>query len=275
MSENGNGHVRVEEVNLTPALAEAWRARNVRNRPLSDGTVLRYANSILAGEWQFNGDTITFDSNGDLIDGQHRIEAVIVAGKPIKTLVVNGIVPEAFITKDQGMARTGGHILALKGEKHYNVLSGALSWLWKYQRGRMLDTGPRGTLSKPQMVQLLEQNPGIRDSVAQVGAGAKCKAMVAGSAASFLHYQFAQSSRSKADEFFDLLKSGAGLVEDSPIYLLRERLIRNKDAKAKLRQVDIIALCIKAWNAFSTGRPMRTLRWTNRGDTPEDFPEIL
>lgn len=274
MSSNGNGHVRVEEVHLTPALALAWREKNVRNRPLSESTVLRYADAIERGEWQLNGDTITFDSNGDLLDGQHRIEAVILSGKPIRTLVVNGVVPESFITKDLGMIRTGGHILALKGEKHYNVLSGALSWLWKYERGVMLWTGVKATPSRQQLLDLLERNPGMRDSVAAVGSS-KRKVMVAGSPASFLHYKFSHNNRSKGDEFFDLLTSGAGLTEDSPVYLLRERLIRNKDAKARLRQVDIIALCIKAWNAFSTGRSIRTLRWTNRGDAPEDFPEII
>ena len=68
-------------IKVTPHLASKWLQKNSCNRPLSQNTVYRYADAILSGEWKLNGDTIRFDSNGTLIDGQHRLHACVKAGK--------------------------------------------------------------------------------------------------------------------------------------------------------------------------------------------------
>ncbi len=43
---------------VTPELAERWLSLNTHNRTLRDGVVSRYAESIKAGQWELNGETI-------------------------------------------------------------------------------------------------------------------------------------------------------------------------------------------------------------------------
>lgn len=103
----------------------------------------------------------------------------------------------------------------------------------------------------------------------------KLTACLASSIASFLHYKGSRNHPEKADTFFERLETGADLSSDSPIYLLRERMIRNRRDKAKLPTWVIMALSIKAWNAFAMDRPMKHLRFSTEGNTVETFPEII
>src|SRR5690606_5321337 len=77
-----------EKIVLTPDTAVRLLERNTLNRPLSDQHVKRIASQISAGKWRFNGDTIKLSECGDVLDGQHRLWAVIEAKKPVETLIV-------------------------------------------------------------------------------------------------------------------------------------------------------------------------------------------
>ena len=71
----------------------------------------------------------------------------------------------------------------------------------------------------------------------------------------------------------DLLASGAGLEEGSPILALRRRL-ESTDGWMKDRPAVTAAWFIKAWNAWRAGREMQVLRWKVGGANPEPFPAI-
>ena len=70
---------------ITPKLAEKWMEANKNNRPLRRSLVGRYAGAIRRGQWELNGESIKFDEDGVLFDGQHRLAAVVEANKPIKS----------------------------------------------------------------------------------------------------------------------------------------------------------------------------------------------
>ena len=78
---------------ITPEIARDYLSKNSRNpRKTMDRSVIRkYADDIEAGLWQLNGEAIIFDEDGFLKNGQHRLCAVILANKPIRTLVVRGV----------------------------------------------------------------------------------------------------------------------------------------------------------------------------------------
>lgn len=69
--------------------------------------------------------------------------------------------------------------------------------------------------------------------------------------------------------------TGSNLAQGSPVYLLRERLVRNATDKAKLGREYMLALAIKAWNATRSGRTLRALKFTDGNDIKEAFPVIL
>ena len=100
---------------ITPAKAREYLKKNTNNyRRMSRSTIRSYAEDIKNGRWELNGETIIFGKDGILKDGQHRLAAIVLAGKPADILVVRGI--ESGVAKiDIGKKRTDTDILASEG----------------------------------------------------------------------------------------------------------------------------------------------------------------
>lgn len=52
------------------------------------------------GKWKLNGKTICFDRTGRLLNGQHRLSAVVRSGVSLTTVVVRGLDPALVPAKD-------------------------------------------------------------------------------------------------------------------------------------------------------------------------------
>lgn len=77
---------------ITPEIAADLLETNSENRKLSKGTVQAYMQDILAGNWDESvGVAISIDENGILRDGQHRLSAIVEAGKGIHTWVCRNV----------------------------------------------------------------------------------------------------------------------------------------------------------------------------------------
>lgn len=230
--------------------------------------VLQLAREMDAGRWKFNGEAVVFDADGYCRDGQKRLRAVIETGKPIDALVVWGVTDDADLTMDRGEKRTLARYLTHMGEHNCTILQAALTWLWKIQNNKEQWSD---TPEISEAVELLRSNTGIRESVTYVHG------MPAGTPESMcaaVHYLCTVYDRGKADKFFDLLKSGAGLAENDPILRFRTRMIESKTGKAVLPGTEKIALLILAWNKWVEGMPVRFLRWRAIGPAAEPFPKL-
>mgnify|MGYP006286850963 FL=1 len=91
--------VEVEEI--TPVRASEYLSNNAHHRKVKQKKVDSYVKDLTDGVWRLNGKTITFDSNGRLLGGQHRLHAVIQSGKSLTTLVVRGLDPEIIETNPE------------------------------------------------------------------------------------------------------------------------------------------------------------------------------
>ena len=118
---------------------------------------------------------------------------------------------------------------------------------------------------------MLEAHPSIHNSVA---AGRACKDIVSPSMITCLHYLFALRNHPNADDFFHRLATGENISKSDPptsgVYWIRNRLIQNRTAKAKLRGEDIFPLIVKAWNAYRLKVIVKTLKYSS----DEMFPKI-
>lgn len=93
-------------VSITPYIAEVMLENNAEEqRNVSRMRVKRYASDMANGLWTMNGETIIIDERGKLIDGQHRLLAVIESGVTAEFLVVRGVKASSYKTLDQGMSR--------------------------------------------------------------------------------------------------------------------------------------------------------------------------
>lgn len=89
---------------VTPELAREWLDHNTNNRTLRRDTVTRYANDMSAGNWSLVGDSICFDESGNLINGQHRLNAVIQSDTTQLFNIMTGLAHNKNM--DRGLGRT-------------------------------------------------------------------------------------------------------------------------------------------------------------------------
>lgn len=260
---------------LGPAEAEKMLATMQSNRRLSQKRVDMLARDMVGGYWQsHNGQTIKLDQFGRLIDGEHRLRAVVQSGICIPMLIVRGVPSEARTTIDTGRARTFGDHLAMSGVVNANVVASAVAWLIRYETDAILSNEP---LSHDELTATLRAHPGIVASAATVGAS---KVSAPPSVLTFVHYKASASHPQEADEFVTMVQRGAasdgsGLGETHPAFRLRERFLAERGRKTRLRRIDALALTIRAWNLFRAGRTVKVLKsWRADGPSAEPFPRL-
>lgn len=262
-----NTKMNVTMKSITPALARQMLAKNTGNRPINESHVDMLTKEMSMGRWKVNGDTICL--NGDrLIDGQHRLKAIVKSGVTVQTLVVEGLDSDVFDTKDVGRRRSAADTLSVRGEVETKKLAAALVVVDRYMTGRMMSCA---RYTNTEIEGLLEKYPEVRQSIA---ACRETKKLVAQSVLVACHYLFSRLDTEQADVFVRQLISGLGLEEGEPVYVLRERLLQNSLAKAKLSQPYIMAIIIKAWNSRRAGKAVKYLRLREVGDSIEAFPVV-
>lgn len=268
---------------VTPEQATIWLdTKNSRNRPVSQSTVDRYVQEMRAGNWKENGQGIIFGKDGQLINGQHRLKACVVANKCFTTLVVYGIDNETFDTIDDGSQRSLGDVFAIKGESKHGLLSAGVRFLWVYATGQ-IETRDlrRGIIATKKVLETtLDKHPGLRNSVKfysllkQRSGGV----LIPAGMAIGLHYLFSLIDEKKADEFFSIFQSGLNLSEGHPVAVLRSRIIAGQRERSnRLTGSAMYFYTVSSWNAFVQGTPLKRLVFAP--DTPtieiENLPKKL
>lgn len=176
--------------------------QHIRNRPVKDSHVRWLSTMIKAGKWRLNGEAVLLDQDGKLLDGQHRLYAVIEAETPIETYVVRGVDRDYFATIDTGAGRTVGDVLGIKGELYCAQLAAVLGWLWRYEQGKMLSGVKASGYSQEIALAVLRRHPAVKDAVtwSNTKRHDTVLGIVAPSPLAFLKYVFSQHKPNKAEE---------------------------------------------------------------------------
>lgn len=239
---------------------------------MSDQHVKRIAGQIIDGKWKFNGDTIKISSDGGVLDGQHRLWAVVESKISIETIIVRGIARDAFATIDTlRKPRSGADVLALSGAtRHRAITSAALQWLLRYQRG-ILETysKPINKIENSDIESMFENNPGIERAVARVMG---LRGLANPSLVGFFYYILTNRSPELAERMVFTLENPAGVSITDPFFRLR--MYFSSDHLKRKDPVVTIALMVKAANAAYHNQEIKALVWRNQGASPEKFPKL-
>jgi len=107
--------ITLEFVDVDPDQANAWLKLNANNRNTKKGNLSKITRAMELDEFRFVGDPVRFDNEGRLIDGQHRLIAIIRSGTNQTLLVMSGFAPEAQLYVDQGSSRLAGDQVKIAG----------------------------------------------------------------------------------------------------------------------------------------------------------------
>lgn len=251
--------MRNEVITITPELAKKYLSKMSVNRPCSNRVVNSYADSILKDQWVLNGESIKFDLDGRLVDGQHRLNAVIFANKPMKTLVTYGISVEAFETLDQGKLRTNADIIYIDDNEYASLKASVSSNILKYKNNTTRD---RKNSKRADVLNCFNKNAGkINSSIKYITEIKHNNYPVGLQIMVFSHVIFREVNQSKADDFIHKLITGEGLSSKEVIYILRERLIKNRLSVSKRNTFYQIELIFRAFKYYMSGQDVTNLRW--------------
>ena len=105
---------------ITPEMAINMLSKNSSNRKLRIDRVSFYAKQMKEGKWHLTGQTIVFGKNDELLDGQHRLWAIVESDTTQEFLVVyNADKVNAY---DCGLKRSISDQLYLSGSKLPNCV---------------------------------------------------------------------------------------------------------------------------------------------------------
>lgn len=249
------------------------------NRKVNRAHVTTLGNTLKDNRWMVNGESIKFaiDENGNnfLIDGQHRLRAVVASDTPITTVVIEGLDPEAFVSLDSGKRRSLADVLTILDYPHPSVLSGALNILEKYYSSGIGSGGAStASLSNERAENLMHQYPTLVQS-ADVLTKMTSTNPVSPTISTAMHYVFANLEPSKdklaslgeqrakldqvqdADSFWLKFGRGLNLTEDCPIRRFREILLEHRRMKRTQTRYYITSGLVKAWNHWRKGTQLK------------------
>ncbi|HET6496441.1 MAG TPA: hypothetical protein VFH61_13875 [Thermoleophilia bacterium] len=224
------------------------------NRNLRQSHVDSLAGDMKVGNWAPNGTTIVIGTNKAVLDGQHRLWAIIESETTQIIPVARGVDPRAYVTIDTGMKRKTADFLKGEGIGNATGVASTLNWLHRLRSETMTGgTGSNNSLTSAEQLRLFHRESGIAE---HAYAADLAKPLLPPSVAILCHYIFSQDrSREIADAFMAAIGEGTSLKKTDPVWALRERLIaaRTEAHRRKLAPLEKFALCFKAWEMTVDG----------------------
>jgi len=255
---------------VTPALAEKWLHQNTHNRKVRDNAVYGYARDMEAGNWAENGEAIKFAADGTLLDGQHRLSAIVLSGVTLRLLVVTGLQTATQETMDDGRKRSVADALTLRKEPNAVQLAAITRRALMWTQGIYRNVGSRPPTNS-ESLQFFEAHPELRDSTSVAVALRKAVALPS-SIVGLTHWVFTAIDAEDSAWFFERLGSGANLPEYHPVLTLRKKAREVSEGPGRVPEDVLLAFTIKSWNAYRDGDEVRLLRFKPGGANPEKFP---
>src|SRR6187455_191488 len=217
---------------VTPQVALDWLCRNRANRRVTIATLRKYAKNMQEGRWRRTGQSIVFDRQGKLLEGQHRLLACLFSGATFSTYVVTDAADDVdiFAYIDNGKPRSASDALYTSGSNGCSQpLAAAVKIAVRYEAGGFkVGSMPRMPELEPyEVMDYIARHDGMVDAAHKLVSNFKKGMKVIGHAgiATFFACQVIERyGINELDRFMSPLGSGAHLAEDSPILALRDRL---------------------------------------------------
>jgi len=257
---------------ITPEIAEEILLnKNTANRNIDKRLVSSLTKEMQKEHWLINGDTIRFDSEGVLRNGQHTLSAIVNSGIAQGCIVLRGLSPDTFSTMDSGRKRSASDILSIAGIEDYSRKAGLAKKILLFNNGYYRSTKGGGDRSAtPGNFEILEfvreHENKLEEALLEASDLKTGFPYLNVTMSSFLFAVTAKHGKAKAKRFFYELRTGEEM--STPVKLFRKEMMSDKRRIAKLPYNTVLAYFIKAWNAFKAGEEIDKLSY----DKEEGFP---
>jgi hypothetical protein len=257
--------MNIEKIKVTPEMAGAWLKSNLSNRRLDPNRLKKYVSEMENGRWKEDTfEVIKFDTQGNLIDGQHRLTAICKSGVSINLHVVFGLNNEVMNFIDTGKSRQASDVLTINGVKNSTKIAGFIQryHLFINLNSKAQKSGIENCMSNSQVVDFYNENKDFIEHIIKQSdvLYSSFQRVIDFGTLSLFYAVLIKIDSEKGEKFMQELCTGADVTNDV-IIILRNRLIAEKVGLKKTSKQVIIALIIKAWNNYYTYKKVKVLRF--------------
>lgn len=257
---DGPGAAELLGHNIRPQIGKAGT-----NRPQISTAVPQLLNDILGANWQFNHQGIAFDADGRLIDGQHRLEAIIRADKvapgiQVPLMITWNLLPVSNEKIDLARRRNPATFLAMDGKASAGRLATILKLIWLFETADF-DAAP-STAHWGQAIDLktlretAAEHPLAEDGTLIGGQlQSILTASAVGAAWTICRERYPEDMNM---EFVAGIKSGANLPEFDPRLALLNWSRNRKEIGKRAVPFVHMAIYFKAFSMFRKGEQAKT-----------------
>jgi hypothetical protein len=147
---------------VSPELAVEMLKGNTNNyRSMSESTTVRYAKDLEFGLWTYTTATIAFTRNGVLVDGQHRLHAIVRSGVGAWMFVMRNL-PEEFVydpNQDKGKMRAASVYMTKCGYKNSINVAASIRCVYRLATGKNTNRTGASSLTDSQVLKCAEFMP--------------------------------------------------------------------------------------------------------------------
>lgn len=262
---------------ITPRQAKKWLAENNRdNRPVNQTRVDQYADQMIKGKYILSPDSIAFDQEDRLFNGQHRLIACVKANVNFPAIVLRHAATEAFMVTDIGMKKLASQALSTMGYSNGSQLAAtarAVCAIVTSGGAATADFVSSRSFPPNEIAAVLDTYPVLVDicGVSKTLAGHRekinCPATVVGVC---LWLATEAGCYQSMLDFLKLVASDANHQPGTPALLLRRRLANREGSYGWKAYREMMALICKAYMMHRRGEIKSVLTW----NATEQFPTL-
>jgi hypothetical protein len=245
-------------VMVDPDTAERWLGYNRANRNVRENLVDSYARDMVAGCWEMTGEPVKFAKDGRLLDGQHRLHAVVKAGVTIPLMVARGLDSAAQLVMDSGARRTAADALHMDGRDHSTFLSSGARIAIGLQRG-VIESLNSARITHGEIRRFVDATPLFVEAVSLVSPYSRAIAAPKGVLA-YVSWRLYMVDATETKAFFESVATQEMLRGNDPRMVLAKRLSSIRESRILEPPNAFIALFFRSWNYWRSGEPVTHLK---------------
>lgn len=257
--------MKINELLITPEIAKKYLESNLKNRNVKLPVLLRYANDMQNGKWkQQTGELIKISKSGIILDGQHRLLAVIKSNTPVLFHVATDLEDSVFDVLDTGSSRHAGDVFHINGIKNANCTPSMIQ-LYEILKMNIASEAKTVKLYKKHtnagLLSLYNDRSLFWDNVSSKSLSwynlfskVLSPQLIGG-----MYAYFYDVSPFNAEDFMNQLCSGMG-IKNATIAYTRNLLIKDRLAVKKMPADLKNIIIIKTWNYYRKGIEVKSVK---------------
>lgn len=271
----------IKEVIVTPSFAEELLKMNINNRKVRQVHVDDLAAAMRKGEWTLSNDAIVVSEGNILLNGQHRLLAVIKSGVSCPFILYTGAEDTSYDIMDTPTVRRVADVLSRNGGvntlRAESAINKYLNLCYDKQNEwmTMARFNNQAEATRRERVKCYDDNREnlgkwlrISESLCSKSNNLIAVAAIAGFAL-FLENKLFHSEDKIISFLEELLLDGK--VTNTTVLYARKKLLRHKMKVEIIARHDVTRYLFRAWNDYVLGKQVQIIK-TNEDSFRNIYP---